>query len=181
MSVRRLDSCYILTGGPGAGKTTVLEELSRRGYDCRPEGARGIIRQQVAIDGPGLEWKSPELLAELVLAWDMRTYDEVAELPGPIFCDRGIPDLVAYAADHLGGVPPHVLRAAREWRYSTTVFLAPPWPEIFTTDAERTQSVEFAAKVYPPLRQTYEELGYRTVELPRASPSRRADFMLAHV
>lgn len=181
MTPRTQDSCYIVTGGPGAGKTTLLDELARRGHVCRPEGARAIIQHQVSIDGPGVEWKSPELFAELMLAWDMRTYDEAAQLPGPVFCDRGIPDLVSYCADHLGGVPPHVLRATQEWRYATTVFVAPPWPEIFTTDAERTQTVEVAAEVYGTLCAGYEGLGYELVELPLVSPTDRADFVLSQL
>jgi predicted ATPase len=181
MGTRTLSSAYIVTGGPGAGKTTLLGELARRGYECRAEGARAIIQQQLAIDGPGLEWKSPGLVTELVLAWEMRTYDEVAGLPGPVFCDRGIPDLVSYCEVHLGAVPAHVLRAAQEWRYATTVFVAPPWPEIFTTDAERTQTAEFAAQVYAPLVVAYQRLGYDMVELPRVAPHERADFVISRL
>jgi predicted ATPase len=36
---------FIITGGPGAGKTTTLEALAERGYYYVPEVARAIIRQ----------------------------------------------------------------------------------------------------------------------------------------
>jgi predicted ATPase len=35
---------YVLTGGPGTGKTTVLEILSLRGYNIISETAREIIK-----------------------------------------------------------------------------------------------------------------------------------------
>ena len=35
-TIRRI----LITGGPGAGKTTMLEELERRGYFVAPEVAR---------------------------------------------------------------------------------------------------------------------------------------------
>ena len=36
---------FIITGGPGAGKTTVLTELQRLGFTCVPEVARQIIQE----------------------------------------------------------------------------------------------------------------------------------------
>ena len=36
---------YVITGGPGSGKTTVLAELERQGFRCAPEVARQIIQE----------------------------------------------------------------------------------------------------------------------------------------
>ena len=41
---------FILTGGHGSGKTTVLDELAKRGYLIVPEVARVIIKELLAID-----------------------------------------------------------------------------------------------------------------------------------
>lgn len=37
---------YLFTGGPGAGKTTVLQEIKQQGYSVIPEVARHTIPQQ---------------------------------------------------------------------------------------------------------------------------------------
>jgi hypothetical protein len=37
---------FVVTGGPGAGKTTTLEALTERGFLCVPESARAIIKQR---------------------------------------------------------------------------------------------------------------------------------------
>ena len=37
----------VVSGGPGAGKTTLVDELKRRGFCCVPEVARQIIQEQV--------------------------------------------------------------------------------------------------------------------------------------
>jgi 2-hydroxychromene-2-carboxylate isomerase len=42
---------HIFTGGPGAGKTTVLEVLQARGYPCVEETGRKIIQEQKATGG----------------------------------------------------------------------------------------------------------------------------------
>lgn len=44
------DNYYILTGGPGSGKTTVLNLLADMGYLTMKESAREIIQRQVETD-----------------------------------------------------------------------------------------------------------------------------------
>jgi predicted ATPase len=39
---------FVMTGGPGAGKTTVLQALAARGYPHAEESARLIIRERLA-------------------------------------------------------------------------------------------------------------------------------------
>ncbi|WP_435102063.1 AAA family ATPase [Arhodomonas sp. AD133] len=40
---------FVITGGPGAGKTTVLATLEERGYHCVPESAREMIRCRLLL------------------------------------------------------------------------------------------------------------------------------------
>ena len=40
---------HVLTGGPGSGKTTLIEALRRAGHACSVEAGRAIIQDQVAI------------------------------------------------------------------------------------------------------------------------------------
>jgi predicted ATPase len=42
---------FILTGGPGSGKTSVLDHLSETGHIVVPEVARKIIQEQMAQQG----------------------------------------------------------------------------------------------------------------------------------
>ena len=39
---------YVITGGPSAGKTTLLAELEKLGYKTIPEAARTLIDEAVA-------------------------------------------------------------------------------------------------------------------------------------
>ena len=47
---------YVITGGPGAGKTTVLRELEQQGLGCALEVARQMIQEQVRDGGTALPW-----------------------------------------------------------------------------------------------------------------------------
>lgn len=53
------DRFFVLTGGPGSGKTTLIEALRTAGFATLPEAGRGIIRDQMAIGGPALPWPLP--------------------------------------------------------------------------------------------------------------------------
>ena len=47
---------YVISGGQGAGKTTVLLELARFGFHHAPEVARQIIQEQIRSGGTALPW-----------------------------------------------------------------------------------------------------------------------------
>ena len=42
----------VITGGPGVGKTTLINHLNDRGFDTSPEVARAIIEQRIMSDEP---------------------------------------------------------------------------------------------------------------------------------
>ena len=48
---------FVISGGPGSGKTTVLQELAGRGFPFAREVARLIIQEQVQSGGTALPWE----------------------------------------------------------------------------------------------------------------------------
>ena len=171
---------HVVTGGPGAGKTTVLGLLAGRGYAVMDEAGRGIIRHRAITGGPP-PWQDPLLFAELMFSWEMRSLDLAAQRGGPVLFDRGIPDTIAYLRLCGLPVPDHMLRAARQVRYAGMVFLMPWWPEIYETDAERLQTPEVARQTADIVAGTWRELGYELVEVPRDGPDARGDFIATHI
>jgi predicted ATPase len=73
------DRFHVLTGGPGSGKTTLVEALAARGYATAPEAGRTVIREQLAIGGKAIPWIDRQLFAERMLAFDLRNYAEALE------------------------------------------------------------------------------------------------------
>ncbi len=168
----------VLTGGPGSGKSTLLDALERAGFARSLEAGRGIIQDQVSIAGPALPWDNRPLFAELMLCWEMRSYRMAEQQKGPVFFDRGVPDVVGYLRLSELPVPAHFEKAAEIFRYHHRVFIAPPWPEIFQQDRERKQNFDEAARTYQTLAATYHDLGYELVELPRVSVAERVRFVV---
>lgn len=172
---------FVLTGGPGSGKSTLIDALRRAGYAGMGEAGRAIIQDQVGVGGPATPWGDAALYAELQLAWEMRSHRMAQDMPGLVFFDRGVPDVIGYLRLIGRPVPAHMLNAAETFRYAPRVFVAPPWPEIYAQDAERKQSVEEAARTYDAMVATYSSFGYELVELPRASVEERARFVVARI
>ncbi|WP_344108347.1 AAA family ATPase [Nocardiopsis rhodophaea] len=168
----------VVTGGPGAGKSTLIEQLRAAGYPATDEAGRGVIRDQTAIGGSAVPWVDAVLFAETMLCWEMRSYRLAVAESGPVFFDRALPDIVGYLNLVGHPVPAHVSAAARRLRYRTRVFVAPPWPEIYERDAERRQSFAEAKRTWAQMVETYTDYGYESVELPRAPVEERVRFVL---
>jgi predicted ATPase len=66
---------------------------------------------------------------------------------------------------------------SRTLSLSSARFIAPPWPDIFTQDEERKQTLDEAERTYEVLARTYADAGYELVELPRVSVAERARFV----
>ncbi|MFG2014975.1 AAA family ATPase [Actinomadura geliboluensis] len=172
-----MEGFVVVTGGPGSGKSTLIDRLELAGFARSQEAGRGVIQDQVAIGGRALPWQDVELFAEMMLCWEMRSYRSMEAQAGPVFFDRGIPDIVGYLRLEGRPVPPHVHTAARTFRYRRRVFIAPPWPEIYEQDTERKQSLAEAERTYESMVTTYAEYGYELVELPRVPVEERVRFV----
>ncbi|MFG1225561.1 AAA family ATPase [Xanthobacter wiegelii] len=171
----------VFTGGPGSGKSTLLGSLATAGHVIAPEAGRAVIRQQMAIDGPALPWRDRAAFAEAMLAWDMRSYEDRAERAGPVFFDRGIPDVAGYLSLCGLPIPSHIGRACGVFRYDPLVFVAPPWREIYANDTERRQDWDEAVRTHAVMVDTYRGLGYDAVELPRTDVAGRMAFVLDRI
>ena len=176
-----MDNFIVITGGPGSGKTTLIEALAERGHGRTVEAGRAIIKAQVAIGGRALNWDDQALFAELMLAHEIRSYEEARAAPGLVFFDRSVAELVGYLPMVGRPLPEHFRRAAELYRYNRVVFAAPPWREIFANDAERKQDFAEAVRNYEHAVATYRQQGYEVVDLPKAGVAERADFVLAEV
>ncbi|MGB9369933.1 MAG: AAA family ATPase [Xanthobacteraceae bacterium] len=171
------DKFIVITGGPSSGKSTLIGALARSGFAVAPESGRQIIKEQVAAGGTALPWADRSLFAEEMLKRDIETYRSFETVAGLVFFDRGILDVLGYLTLCGLPVPPHMRAAAVRYRYHPRVFIAPPWPDIFTQDAERKQTLDEAERTYQMLARTYSDAGCELVEVPRVSVEERARFV----
>ena len=165
---------YIITGGPGSGKSSLLAALVKQSYQGFEEISRIIIREQHEIGGDKVPWENLADFAELCYDRMNLQLDE-CQPNSTCFYDRGLPDIIAYVRRGGLRVPAKYFEKAKS--YNRTVFLAPPWQEIFVNDSERPESFEDATEIYHFLKSTYNELGFTIVELPKVSIKERVAFI----
>ncbi|PVM87410.1 AAA family ATPase [Caulobacter endophyticus] len=171
------DNFVLITGCSGGGKSSLLTELAARGYAAVEEPGRRIVRQARGPDDPVLPWNDPAAFARRAVEMALADREAARGLHGWVFFDRGVVD-AASALEAATGEPS--LRALdRAHRYHRRVFLAPPWPQLHTTDAERRHGFDAALEEHQRLEAALPALDYEVIVLPRTSVAGRADFVLA--
>lgn len=70
-------------------------------------------------------------------------------------------------------------RAAEVFRYAQTVFIAPPWKDIYVQDAERKHSFGETVQTYHAMADAYGRYGYNLISLPLCGPRVWAEIILS--
>jgi predicted ATPase len=157
-----MNNFILISGCSGGGKSTFLAALGARGHHVVTEPGRRVVEAELASGGHALPWTDMDAFLRRTLDLAMADHEAARALEGPVFFDRGVVDALA-----------------GRYRYAGTVFLAPPWPEIFMTDAARRHELTEAEAEYDRLLTACPALGYRIVLLPKAPVEARADFLLS--
>jgi predicted ATPase len=171
----------VLTGCSGGGKSSLLAELSRRGFVTYAEPGRQVVKEQLLIGGDALPWANADLFLELTISRSIHNLVEASRSNRIAFFDRGIVDQISGYENRGMQIPEHLRAAANCFRYRETVFVVPPWQEIYVTDTERRHSFAEALSMYAALVSTYEEFDYRLVTVPKVSVAARAEFVIRNL
>ena len=155
---------YILTGGPGVGKTETVEKL--REYDYFILGKSTEYIKQLGKKDGKFNW-TPELQVkalELQRVWEK-------EIPKgrEAFIAAGIPDGLAYYEVNNKNPPCELLEAAKKTNYDKIFMLGAP---------KDKDSIKAMNKI---LYGIYTSLGYKPIMVPRLDLDERIEFIINKV
>ena len=173
---------YVITGGPGVGKSTLIESLRKRlsapDSVLHYEVARSLF-ETYRKRGSKILLKNPVGLNAKIQKVQLRQYE--SQYGKRAFYDRGLADPLGYNA-HFGVKTPKRQRDAVKRNPYDLVFLLEPLPrKLFMNDKTRTETPEEAAAIHGALKTTYEGLGYRLIRVPFAEKEKRTEFVLEKI
>ena len=168
---------YVITGAPGTGKTTLLQELEKQ-YACMHEISRKIIIAEQAINGDGIPWKNVSKFTELVYK---SSITELESNPKALLTDRSILDLIAYLEVAGKPIPTFLDNFPYHSKYEKIVFFAPAWQNIFHQDKQRLQDFSYCQELEKALEQAYLKRAFEIMKLPRESVANRVSFVDAQL
>lgn len=168
----------VITGGPGTGKTSIINELGNRGFKCLEEISRQVTLDARKEGTEQLFLTDPLEFSRRLLEGRIAQYQQAERIGDPvIFLDRGIPDILAYMNYADTPFPKYFNQASELHKYDH-IFVLPPWESIFESDNERYENFEQAKEIHRHLVNTYSNFDYYMHEVPFGSIVHRTEFIL---
>lgn len=172
-----LNNWYVITGGPSSGKTTVLNELAKLGYTIYPEAARVFIDEEIAKGKSIKEIRGNEAKFQKKILKIKIDIEKTAPKDKIVFFDRAIPDSIAYY-QICGLDPKKVFKSCRRKVYRKIFFLE-QLP--FDQDYARAEDGKTIKKLNKLLKESYENLGYKVIDIPAISVVERVKRILKEI
>lgn len=164
---------YVLTGGACSGKTTLLHELKKMGFNVLEEVGREVLKERKNFP---LTLQERILREEIIFQKRLEREKEFEQKNSILFLDRGLVDSIAYSNHHLGFVPKQILDYDLRNRYDL-VFILERMP--FKQDGLREEKDDIEAEeVHNKIIKVYQSIEYSPIFVPIISVEKRADFIL---
>tara|TARA_Y100000588_G_scaffold169562_1_gene183285 strand:- start:18 stop:551 length:534 start_codon:yes stop_codon:yes gene_type:complete len=168
----------IITGGPGTGKTSLIEELRKNDFKCFDEISREITLKYREKGIEQLFLSDPNLFSQELLNGRIQQFNNSINLQANcVFFDRGIPDIIAYLNFKKADLSKKILKSIDKYRYDM-IFLLEPWEDIYTFDKIRYESFDQVITIDSYIKNTYKEFGYNPIIVPKDNIRNRADFII---
>ena len=176
--MQRETNWYVITGGPGSGKTTTVNILKERGYITTFEHARHYLDTQ-RLKGKTIEEVRKNQRAFQLGVLDMQIEQENQILPEVlVFLDRAIPDALAYYRFLNLPEDEKLTEALRTVSYKK-IFILDCLPLV--KDYARTEDAAAQKKIHALLIEVYQSLGFPIIQVPVLEPEERVDFILKNL
>ncbi len=177
-----MNKLVVISGCSGGGKSTLLSELHDQGYAVIEEIGRKLVKEQLAVNGDITPWEKPQIFCELLIDKSIEAYHQAEEMETVkdqiIFFDRSFLEGVNYFQSLKIHKYDHFIN---ELRFYPTIFMTPPWKEIYTQDDERKHAFEDGVKEYNQLLRFYPQCGYHIIELQKICVEDRVKFILSTI
>ena len=163
---------FIITGAPGTGKTSIINELKKRGHLCAPEiNPSNISNKKI---------KNNRLLLSEFL-FQNRQIQYTKSDDQLMFFDRSMIDVIAYLIYWKEPYPTEWNKTIKKLQYFNNIFYTPCWKKIYTNTNYRQETFQESAQIDTILKKTYLDYNYNITEIPKLDVTDRVEFILQHI
>ena len=165
---------HVITGASSSGKTTLIDQLSARGFPIFPEAGRQFFERELAKGRTIAEIRGDRaaITRDIYNLW-LELLDGL-EPSEKVFLDRGLPDALSFY--RFAGMNPNTILGDCYNHRFASVFLLDRLP--YQQDGIRGGDDESAAYFDSWLERDYLALGYNIVRVPVLPPTERLAFIL---
>ena len=166
---------HVITGAPCSGKSTLIAQLARQGFQTVPESARLFIEKEMAngrtnhpirVDGAALQRHIKDMQLQI---------EDGLQAKDILFLDGAVPGSLAWYRVY-GLDPNEMLADCFRHRYAS-VFMLNLLP--FQSDGQRVEEMMTIARFLDEWQaRDYTALGYHVVRVPALPPEERLAFVL---
>jgi len=167
---------YILTGGPGTGKSSIILALEKLGEYTIRESAEDYIKLRQA-QGQPTPWIESNFQLEILKLQRQRESRIPREIKR-VFIDRGLADGLAYATPG-SETYKEIERAAKQNRYDGIFSIE----NLGSTEKNgvRRENNEEALRLGRKLEDIYQTLGYKIIRVPAIGINERTKLILKNL
>jgi len=177
MSRIKKQGVYVISGGPGTGKTTTINALRKKGFEILKEAARRVAEEK--FPGKSVKEINAKKFQEEIFNYQKRKLENIDVRGRIIFSDRGLGDTLTYYKLRVGEIPKEMVEYAKKFRYSGIFILEPL--SFYFQDNLRQEDRKEAEIIHKSIIKTYEELGYKLIFVPVMSVNKRVKFILSKI
>jgi predicted ATPase len=168
---------HVITGTVCSGKTTLIDQLSDKGFQTVPEPGRQYFEREMAKGRTIDEIRAnPSELVRTLIDITLEIEHGLRANDG-LFLDRAFPDALAFS--RVNGLNPNEFLADCFHHRYASVFLLDRFP--VEQDGVRAEEDATAAFIDKCLALDYSALGYRVVRVPVLSVQERLAFVLGQL
>lgn len=165
---------YVITGMPCSGKTTTIKILKKRGFYVLEEAARIVLKEK--FGNKSAKEVNPYFLQREIFKFQEKMLRNIPLNVEEVFSDRGFGDTLAYFKFHNLKIPKSFIEKTKKFRYEKIFFLEKL--DFYKKDRLRKEEREEAEKIGNFIKKTYEEFGYKLINVPFMGAEERVDYIL---
>ena len=168
---------FVVSGGPGVGKTTIVNELGKLKYNTIPEAARLVAETDKRFAGKPIHKINRKQFQDEILKHQIKVQEDfLLRNRDFAFSDRGFGDSMAYYDLNGLRLPRKHLDYIKSFKYRGIFILEPL--RFYKTDGLRTETKKEQVEIHDEIFRTYEDLGYDLIKIPQMSVEDRIAMIL---